>query len=120
MGSVLGMCLHGAYSQAGKTDHTNRMMKKVGRCPGWSEGHRATHWGSLVLCLVSRSQTVEEEFHAEGNRIHEVPQAEKHDIFEEAKEVQPGQSVCGMLKGRTREDAWPGHCRLCSRVLILP
>ena len=67
------MCLHGAYSQAGKTDHTNRMIKKVGRCPGWSEGHRATHWGSLVLCLVSRSQPVEEEFHAEGNRIHGSP-----------------------------------------------
>lgn len=52
--------------------------------------------------------------------FREVPQAEKHYIFEEAKEVQPGQSVRGMLKGRTGEDAWPGHRRLCSRVLILP
>jgi hypothetical protein len=52
--------------------------------------------------------------------FREVPQAKKHDIFEEAKEVQPGQSVRGMLKGRTGEDAWPGHRRLCSGVLILP
>ena len=37
--------------------------------------------------------------------FREVPQAEKHYIFEEAKEVQPGQSVRGMLKGRTGEDA---------------
>lgn len=30
-------------------------------------------------------------------------QAEKHDIFEELKEVQPGQGVGRTLRGRTQE-----------------
>lgn len=83
-----------------------------------SQGHTL---GFLSLVLESRSQPVERKRSMQKEtEFTEVPQAEKHDSFEEAKEVQPGQSVCGMLKGRTREDAWPGHCRLCSGVLILP
>lgn len=55
-----------------------------------------------------------------GTGCTKVPQAEKHSIFEELKEVQPGHSVGGMLRGRTGEGAWPGHRRLSSGVLILP
>ena len=63
---------------------------------------------------------VEEELRAKGNGCTKVPWAEKHSIFEELKEIQPGQSVGGMLRGRTGEGARPGPRRLSSGVLILP